>query len=1385
MKNRFLFTLIIVLVIGFAYSAIPNDTQTWIRIGSLNSHVEAWGAERGWDANLSSYIGMQWPAQYDRSDNFVIDRQFMACKNFTLPDGAVVNYKSVKFTNRSDESQIIPQSLVQSTQYPLSSVTVNGVIQTSEDEIIEHFHSAAESPADRVVTNVVRTAMGVTMTRKVYAFSRKGHDNYNIIEYTFDNTGNVDDDDSLEINSTIQDFYFGLISRFATSREAYYVDHLRQASWGAHQWVHHTPMNDDPDLPCYYTWLGQAQTADITLDYDNIGVPVLPSEASLNDARIRCPQFAGTAILHSDQAYDNSINDKSKVRLGWYVGDDVPAEGNDQQIWTLLNDNYNNLCHTDSAQDVYAGHEIADRMSPYSVIDHMAGTSAYMSFGPYDIPFGESVKIVICEAVSGLSREKAIEVGKTWYKAYEGESVDLTLPPGPVFRDPEPIAAGADSMDIYKDMWVYTGKDSILKTFHLAKENYDSDFGIPLAPPPPETFEVRSELDCIDLQWADNSEASPNFEGYRVYRAEGVSNAKYDLIFDCNRANDNVVNNYSDTTTLLGRAYFYYVTAYQVDPLEGIIESGQVYTQTKMAAGMASQAPLGSGSYEDPYQICEMGNLIWLSMNQSEWNKHFVQTAHINAHKISESTEGFSPIGNSETAFTGIYDGQGYTIDSLFISRTEKDQIGLFGCTQNARISDLGLTHVQIAGYNEVGGLIGQSNSTVVQRCYVNGGIEGQDYVGGIAGKNASAFIDQCYNRADITGNDYVGGMTGANTGAVHCCYSTGLISAVSNAGGVTGSGNAHACFWDTETSGLTASGGGTGLTSLEMTSASTYINEKWDMANTWTYRADKNNGYPYLIGQQSNDLRIIKADMILAHSARIICKADTNTLVTGLCWNTEGDPTNMDNTASVNTTDSLGRYFIEASGLAEDTHYFIRAFNADSSDVIYSNTIVVPTTVFDQDGLPDTPYQVAEAAQLKWISEHPEYWDKHFIQTADINADAISSSFGSEGWSPIGYLNGTYLSKPFTGSFNGQGFAIDHLHLNRNSDYVGMFGYVVNAALANINMMNTNVVGEDMVGGLSGYIENSTIDSCHISGSVEGADHVGIVAGYAVSSTLSRCITTHSAKGDEYVGGILGKCFDTELNECNGNAAVEASRVCGGLIGMASESTISNCYADSSVKGMLYVGGLVSRLDETSVSKCYSQGNVTGSGRVGGLIGDKDDKSSVVNCFWDKQTSGQTASAGGNGKTSIEMKDLSTFANGNWVMKSESDDGIWNISVDVNDGYPVLSYLYPELPVPVLSAIDDPIPTEFKLNFNYPNPFNPTTALGYELPEQSDVQMIIFDISGRKIRQWSYQGQAAGTYKIKWNGKDSSGNLVPSGVYLYCLIADDFVDSKKMVLLK
>lgn len=588
MKKTFKIITISILIAGMMYAAIPLSNRTWIRVGSLQSPFDAWGAERGWDANYAIYEGLQWPAWYNRSDNFVIDRQFMGCKDFTDPSGALLNYKSAKFSSGASATQVIPQILEQHAKYPYSSITVDGQAQYIDDYIGDNIDPTMK--ADRKVVNTVRTGMGVDMTRTIYAFSQPYHDNYFIYEYTFTNTGNVDDDDVIELTNQINGFYFGLSSRYSTSRECEAITNMRTNTWGAHQWVHHTPMSDDPEIPHMYSWLGQLKTADITMSYDNVGGPFLPAEGSIDEARLRCPQFVGMGVLHADKAANDESHDKTKIRTGWWIGDTYPPEGADQQVYGFLTNNYQDMGTFDTPQDI--NHEIADRLAPNTLIINKdgAGTNSYFSFGPYDIPHGESVKIVLCEGVSGLSREKAIEIGKKWYKAYNNNTVDLTLP-GPTqypeYRTQEPIAADAAEMDVFKNMWVYTGKDSIIKTLINAKENYDSDFGIIMPPPPPESFEIAPQPDKIAIEWADNPEEDPDFEGYRLYRAMLAPDSFYHCIFDCSVSEGNVINRYEDKGLLRGINYYYYISAYKIDPVSGKrIESGRAYTQTTIPTSL-------------------------------------------------------------------------------------------------------------------------------------------------------------------------------------------------------------------------------------------------------------------------------------------------------------------------------------------------------------------------------------------------------------------------------------------------------------------------------------------------------------------------------------------------------------------------------------------------------------------------------------------------------------------------------------------------------------------------------------------------------------------------------------------------------------------------------
>jgi hypothetical protein len=94
-------------------------------------------------------------------------------------------------------------------------------------------------------------------------------------------------------------------------------------------------------------------------------------------------------------------------------------------------------------------------------------------------------------------------------------------------------------------------------------------------------------------------------------------------------------------------------------------------------------------------------------------------------------------------------------------------------------------------------------------------------------------------------------------------------------------------------------------------------------------------------------------------------------------------------------------------------------------------------------------------------------------------------------------------------------------------------------------------------------------------------------------------------------------------------------------------------------------------------------------------------------------------------------------------------------------------------------------LPKKYALYPNYPNPFNPTTTIAFDLPEQARVELTVYDISGRKIRTLASGNYAACSHQVLWDGRDEQGTPVASGVYVYRLVAGEHVFTRKMILMK
>ena len=187
---------------------------------------------------------------------------------------------------------------------------------------------------------------------------------------------------------------------------------------------------------------------------------------------------------------------------------------------------------------------------------------------------------------------------------------------------------------------------------------------------------------------------------------------------------------------------------------------------------------------------------------------------------------GWDGIGNaSATRYTGDFKGNGYTINNLFISRATDNANGLFGWTDGARIETVGVINANVSGHSYNGILIGSQRGGETVACYTTGlvsSVNSQGITGGLVGYlTTSAEITSSYSTARVDNGAHpdAGGLVGRldTTSTIANSYSTGRVTGGSNVGGLIGNrlSNAGAVtdsYWDTVSSGQSASAGGSGV---------------------------------------------------------------------------------------------------------------------------------------------------------------------------------------------------------------------------------------------------------------------------------------------------------------------------------------------------------------------------------------------------------------------------------------------------------------------------------------------------------------------------------------------------------------------------------------------
>ena len=228
---------------------------------------------------------------------------------------------------------------------------------------------------------------------------------------------------------------------------------------------------------------------------------------------------------------------------------------------------------------------------------------------------------------------------------------------------------------------------------------------------------------------------------------------------------------------------------------------------------------------------------------------------------------------------------------------------------------------------------------------------------------------------------------------------------------------------------------------------------------------------------------------------------------------------------------------------------------------------------------------------------------DLDFNSTSSYGSGNINTAWTmGDGWQPIATFNT---------EFNGNGYTISNLYINRNStDGVGLFGAIGSSSVIKaVGLLNADIRGRNEVGSLVGESAGG-IDSSYATGIVEGSGSVGgLVGENGLNATITNSCATSTVEGSGSVGGLVGHNLrGTITNSCATGTVLGSGSNIGGLVGHNEQETIRNSYATGSVSGFgSDIGGLVGFNDTATIENSYATGDVKGgdsSSNVGGLVG-------------------------------------------------------------------------------------------------------------------------------------------------------------------------------------
>ena len=677
----------------------------------------------------------------------------------------------------------------------------------------------------------------------------------------------------------------------------------------------------------------------------------------------------------------------------------------------------------------------------------------------------------------------------------------------------------------------------------------------------------------------------------------------------------------------------------------------------KMAwAAITPQQPSGgNGSSANPYQIGTPEELYWFaalvngkltdgtSQNPSACAvlvKDITVNENLLSSKLDENgeprenvnIESWTPIGYYKSSsdyvhYKGTFDGQGHSISGLYCKQSETINVSFCGLIEDGTIKNIAILDSYFEGEIQVGGILGvSSGSSIILNCLFSGTVKGIDYVGGISGAcyASTLFSDSFCNAKIVSSGSNIGGICGASVSATtqleNCVYNNNLFG-----------GNAIIWFNDAGT--------------VENVTSMTTDEIKSGKAAHWLNRYQFGDG----LGWYQN----------IDNGQKDVYPVLDNTH--GMVYASQPCP-------------SSGKFSNNKSSLTEVQH----SWGADNVCTQCGKTKDVFDLVegFEEPSQVGGVYQISAAGELYWFTAlvnglltdgtRPNR-AANAVLTNDItvNSNVLNESGNLAetskthlDWIPVGNLD-----RPYTGTFNGQGYTIYGLYVEKSEDYIGLFGYS-RGSIKNTSVAASYIKGNKYVGGLCGYARSATIENCHNSSYVYGSSCVGGLCGYM---SLSAVVQSGSNTGiiestGSYIGGIVGD----------------------------SDGAISNCFNQGTIKSTatgIYIGG-ISGNTESSITNSYNVGTIVapnGETNIGAICGRLNFTSSQINnCYYSpidgiKPVGGYGSSATESQVINVSSKTADEFKSGEvaYLLNNSKSDGTqaWYqyLAAEGGDAYPML----------------------------------------------------------------------------------------------------------------